>query len=1029
MRAAAYATGNHIVFGTGHYQPDTRAGQHLIAHELTHTVQQSGLQRQPLNDLQAIDNPALEREANAAADSVLAGRSVGNISQGTAQCVARVDESKATSGPTAEVESATLLDKVKKAASLASVKSVSEGKTSNGKRITVRLGEFKTGFAKGPTATTNAMLKKKAQAGSLYMSATVQNSSIGTIILEEAPKTDYYTTAWLSRYGYSNLRELGKDLTDARKSGALSGDGAIGAHIDKLAAAFSQGNLTTKLKDRKIDANADHIVEKQLHGQSVAENMQLLNAEENQNAGSWLNTKLVAIGNEILATLADDKIKALRIDFDSVTYEEGTAQDGIAKIREYLDAGNRSSAKPESAMEGTKTVLVAGGSSTTIHIKANKTDIAGNGTNNLARALVPTLTLENYQRPATGPAKTEKIEARINSERLPLIIPEAKNKSTLQINASETLEGPAAEGKAPAQALPSRTLTFPESSDYRFAFPGMSPGRFTKFWINEKGQLCAHGTITPTLKFLKEIKVALEGDHFGMVGDLGPENFKPPFQGMRVTEANLKLDLSPEFRPSGNFNFEIGPDKKPFVEGKVEASLDGGKFVAIGTLTGKNIPGVSAASGKVRYTIDEGWSGEVKASGSKLPGAKSTDVTFGFSTKGGVTQFYASGGIAFDIGSGRDLSIRADYQKSRMIYTGELDWQNPVKFVDRVKLGFSYDGETLKGVGAAPISFKKSSATFSGSLGVTYVRPMNGEAKLSGEGTLDVKSPKIDGSVTLHVNDRGEFWGTGKIGYQINDKLKPTIGIKLEKNGKVTLLGKIELTKAIELFPSKGGERELIKLNLDFIIPGPFPGLADPMAHVGAGVKVSYGIGPGQIVNTVIEGSFDPFEDDKNARLSFKSTLEIPAHVGVAGIIEAGLGIAVLGGFAAKAHGGLRIEPGFALNLTTRVPVEAVYESGDFSFSGRLAMEGGLVLGLGVKLYAHVEAAGGLAAKDFEHTLKNYQFDTGEKLKLNLAKLAYSTKTGVTWPNAGDISIEPKLISPVPMIKKIAESAKASLKG
>jgi len=42
IEAKAYTHGNHIVFGAGHYQPDTEAGKHLLAHELTHVVQQGG---------------------------------------------------------------------------------------------------------------------------------------------------------------------------------------------------------------------------------------------------------------------------------------------------------------------------------------------------------------------------------------------------------------------------------------------------------------------------------------------------------------------------------------------------------------------------------------------------------------------------------------------------------------------------------------------------------------------------------------------------------------------------------------------------------------------------------------------------------------------------------------------------------------------------------------------------------------------------------------------------------------------------
>ena len=40
LQAKAYAAGNHIVFGRGHYAPDTTAGRRLLAHELTHVLQQ-----------------------------------------------------------------------------------------------------------------------------------------------------------------------------------------------------------------------------------------------------------------------------------------------------------------------------------------------------------------------------------------------------------------------------------------------------------------------------------------------------------------------------------------------------------------------------------------------------------------------------------------------------------------------------------------------------------------------------------------------------------------------------------------------------------------------------------------------------------------------------------------------------------------------------------------------------------------------------------------------------------------------------
>lgn len=42
VNARAYTIGNSLVFGAGEFDPWTRQGRRLLAHELTHVVQQSG---------------------------------------------------------------------------------------------------------------------------------------------------------------------------------------------------------------------------------------------------------------------------------------------------------------------------------------------------------------------------------------------------------------------------------------------------------------------------------------------------------------------------------------------------------------------------------------------------------------------------------------------------------------------------------------------------------------------------------------------------------------------------------------------------------------------------------------------------------------------------------------------------------------------------------------------------------------------------------------------------------------------------
>ena len=80
MQAKAYTVGNEVVFNRGAYQPDSDAGRHTLAHELTHVVQQrSGpVDGTPTGDGVAVSDPGdrFEREAEASASAVMSGGGV-----------------------------------------------------------------------------------------------------------------------------------------------------------------------------------------------------------------------------------------------------------------------------------------------------------------------------------------------------------------------------------------------------------------------------------------------------------------------------------------------------------------------------------------------------------------------------------------------------------------------------------------------------------------------------------------------------------------------------------------------------------------------------------------------------------------------------------------------------------------------------------------------------------------------------------------------------------------------------------------
>lgn len=100
--ARAYAVGNDIHFGAGEYDPQSSSGQHLIAHEVAHTVQQRGGTPTRQNKLAvSSSSDSFEAEADRAASAMVAGApaSVG----GTSMVVAR-KEGAGDAGKEAEAE-------------------------------------------------------------------------------------------------------------------------------------------------------------------------------------------------------------------------------------------------------------------------------------------------------------------------------------------------------------------------------------------------------------------------------------------------------------------------------------------------------------------------------------------------------------------------------------------------------------------------------------------------------------------------------------------------------------------------------------------------------------------------------------------------------------------------------------------------------------------------------------------------------------------------------------------------------------
>jgi len=96
LDAAAYTVGRDVVFDAGKYNPHSRQGQHLLAHELTHVVQQSRGGEAPASfNAQS----GLEREAATAAAEFSGGAAEVTVSGASSAGVARQENGGSSSSP------------------------------------------------------------------------------------------------------------------------------------------------------------------------------------------------------------------------------------------------------------------------------------------------------------------------------------------------------------------------------------------------------------------------------------------------------------------------------------------------------------------------------------------------------------------------------------------------------------------------------------------------------------------------------------------------------------------------------------------------------------------------------------------------------------------------------------------------------------------------------------------------------------------------------------------------------------------
>ena len=968
--AAAYTVGSGIVFGPGRYRPGTREGGHLLAHELAHTVQQGGLQRRAIDGALAVDPyPALEQEAERAADAAMSPDSVTmpRLSRVAATVLSRAAEAR-TWKPTTMVTSPPVLGEERSPEPRSRVRAY-------------RVAELEL---PGPKMNKASLDVWKAKASAQALEATINAGETFQAIRDKRPSSDTLRGIWLQNLGWDR-----KTLETNWKN--AGGDTKAYKPVDDDAVC-----------------EIDHIVELQFGGNNTADNMQLLQKENNASAGRDLWQQVVSLARQITAT--DDTVEQVILHFDKVVSGGTYKCDECCKIEKKLTALEKKGVGPTDSEAGDADALLAeypiaaGGLSTTLRVTAvgaaTKTkEIVDDlfnppiAENKSGSTLVPGITLLKL----TRAGKTHKMAGEFSEN--------TKTRLRIDIKPGNPVDFSVKDG-----AL-SLSEASKDKKGVKFNYPYLSPGEFTTLHITPEG-LTGEGKIYPTIPFLGPLGVRFAPGELTVTKGLDQKALKPPFPGFRITKGELALELAPEFKPSGILAFAIGPEKKPVALGEMTAGLEGGNFAVKGTLTAQ-IPGLDTAVGTVTYVKDAGWNGRIELKTSKIPNTKNVSVVVTLGPDG----FAAEGGLTIVLpGEGNTVALHVAQKKDRFALTGDSTLTLPVKGMEPVTLSFEHDGEHIKGSGHTSISFHG----LKGDVAVAYH-----DGKVSGKGKIDIKKGRAAGALAVNLSEQNRISGEGSITYQITDDLVATAGIILGEDESVRLKGALEIVKPIELFPAAKGKKTLLAVpTITIPIPGASIGPVGLVVKIDGGIEIHYQVGPGELRNTKIEAAFNPLDEKPDLDLLFGTQLHVGANAGIGGYVRGALAIDAV---IASVSGGLTVGAQADLEGNAQADLKIHYTKSRFEFDAKGMIEAGLALGLTLDADVRAEAGIGPFTASWMKVwhLAAYKLDTGLRFGLQ-APLHYDSDKPFKAPSVGDIKWTLPTLDPQMLLDKAMNSAAAS---
>jgi hypothetical protein len=433
---------------------------------------------------------------------------------------------------------------------------------------------------------------------------------------------------------------------------------------------------------------------------------------------------------------------------------------------------------------------------------------------------------------------------------------------------------------------------------------GMSPVEFSDIALDSEGYLVGNGTLSATKALLP---------------------------GLRADVQMLPRELRIDF-PIPMESFSLGPvqvtslamslgvgESGPFLRGAAGFAVNG---LGQGTVTAEVSPDGPVIAGQFNLDAD-------------FLDPAAIDVRYNFATD----EFLASAtlGVARGRIPGLDSgTVTVAMTRDHLDVTGTLNLGGPLQGTV-INVGYTREEGLRIGADNVPVPLSNLPAVQNATMSFSAAKPPDGDWQFSGTGTATLVAPGATGTLNLayangaftvtgqgqvargpatgtlnftatnrQIDEQGapiegpptegvNVWGRGSVTVRFGNFITGTAGIEYTPDQRIILSGAIALPPAYDLFPRRDYSRNLFTL-----APPEFPIWGVSVAGVGVGIMafveatVAFNayVGPGQIRNARIGATMD-LDRPEDATITGHGEFVVPAY--------AGLSLEIAGGLRARA--------------------------------------------------------------------------------------------------------------------------------